>query len=83
MGSVMLLEAWKCRLLPVQLGPRYDNRDSPSGGCFMRKAVYAGSFDPIPNGHLWIIRQAADVVRRYVPPRVFAALQAVHGAHHA
>jgi pantetheine-phosphate adenylyltransferase len=27
----------------------------------MRKAVYAGSFDPITNGHLWIIRQAAPL----------------------
>jgi pantetheine-phosphate adenylyltransferase len=27
----------------------------------MRKAVYAGSFDPITNGHLWIIREAAPL----------------------
>lgn len=25
----------------------------------MRKAVYAGSFDPITNGHLWMVRQGA------------------------
>ncbi len=25
----------------------------------MRKAVYAGSFDPVTNGHLWIIEQSA------------------------
>ena len=25
----------------------------------MRKAVYAGSFDPITNGHLWMIEQGA------------------------
>jgi pantetheine-phosphate adenylyltransferase len=25
----------------------------------MRKAVYAGSFDPITNGHLWMIREGA------------------------
>ena len=25
----------------------------------MRKAVYAGSFDPVTNGHLWIIQQSA------------------------
>ena len=25
----------------------------------MRKAVYAGSFDPVTNGHLWIIEQGA------------------------
>ena len=27
----------------------------------MRKAVYAGSFDPITLGHLWIIQQAAPL----------------------
>jgi pantetheine-phosphate adenylyltransferase len=27
----------------------------------MRKAVYAGSFDPITNGHLWMIRQGAEL----------------------
>jgi len=25
----------------------------------MRKAVYAGSFDPITNGHMWIIKEAS------------------------
>jgi pantetheine-phosphate adenylyltransferase len=32
----------------------------------MRKAVYAGSFDPITNGHLWIIRQAAPLFEQLV-----------------
>ena len=27
----------------------------------MRKAVYAGSFDPITNGHLWMIKQGANL----------------------
>jgi pantetheine-phosphate adenylyltransferase len=27
----------------------------------MRKAVYAGSFDPITNGHLWMIEQGAEL----------------------
>lgn len=27
----------------------------------MRKAVYAGSFDPVTNGHLWIIKQASQL----------------------
>lgn len=26
-----------------------------------RKAVYAGSFDPVTKGHLWIIEQAATM----------------------
>jgi pantetheine-phosphate adenylyltransferase len=27
----------------------------------MKRAVYAGSFDPVTNGHLWIIRQASQL----------------------
>lgn len=27
----------------------------------MRKAVYAGSFDPITNGHLWMIEQSSNL----------------------
>ncbi|MBN1875825.1 MAG: pantetheine-phosphate adenylyltransferase [Anaerolineae bacterium] len=27
----------------------------------MKKAVYAGSFDPITNGHLWMIRQGVNL----------------------
>lgn len=27
----------------------------------IRKAVYAGSFDPLTNGHLWMINQAASL----------------------
>lgn len=27
----------------------------------MRRAVYAGSFDPITHGHLWMIREAAEL----------------------
>ncbi|MFN8770267.1 MAG: pantetheine-phosphate adenylyltransferase [Neisseriaceae bacterium] len=27
----------------------------------MKKAVYAGSFDPVTNGHLWMIKQAAQL----------------------
>jgi len=27
----------------------------------LKKAVYAGSFDPVTNGHLWIIEQAAHM----------------------
>jgi len=27
----------------------------------MKKAVYAGSFDPITNGHLWMIEQAIEL----------------------
>ena len=29
----------------------------------MPKAIYAGSFDPLTNGHLWMIRTAADLFR--------------------
>lgn len=32
----------------------------------MRKAVYAGSFDPVTNGHLWIIEQAATIFDKVV-----------------
>lgn len=27
----------------------------------MKRAVYAGSFDPVTNGHLWMIEQAVDL----------------------
>ena len=32
----------------------------------MPKAVYAGSFDPPTNGHLWVIRTAAELFREVV-----------------
>lgn len=32
----------------------------------MPKAIYAGSFDPLTNGHLWMIRTAADLFRDLV-----------------
>lgn len=32
----------------------------------MKKAVYAGSFDPVTNGHLWIIEQAASMFDKVV-----------------
>jgi pantetheine-phosphate adenylyltransferase len=32
----------------------------------MRKAVYAGSFDPITLGHLWVIQQAAPLFDQLV-----------------
>lgn len=27
----------------------------------MKKAVYAGSFDPVTNGHLWVIEESAQI----------------------
>ncbi|MDI6774806.1 MAG: pantetheine-phosphate adenylyltransferase [Verrucomicrobiota bacterium] len=32
----------------------------------MRKAVYAGSFDPITNGHLWMIERGAALFDRLI-----------------
>ena len=32
----------------------------------MPKAIYAGSFDPVTNGHLWMIRTAAELFRELV-----------------
>ena len=32
----------------------------------MRKAVYAGSFDPVTNGHLWMIEQSAVLFDKLV-----------------
>jgi len=32
----------------------------------MKKAVYAGSFDPVTNGHLWIIAQASRLFDKLV-----------------
>lgn len=32
----------------------------------MRTAVYAGSFDPVTNGHLWIIEQASKIFDKLV-----------------
>src|SRR5436853_4032687 len=36
------------------------------GSQSMRQAVYAGSFDPITFGHLWMIRQAAPLFDQLV-----------------
>ena len=44
----------------------------------MPKAIYAGSFDPLTNGHLWVIHTAADLFRELVvaigvnPDKVYA-----------
>ncbi|WP_157222229.1 adenylyltransferase/cytidyltransferase family protein, partial [Chromobacterium haemolyticum] len=27
----------------------------------LKRAVYAGSFDPVTNGHLWMIREAVEL----------------------
>ena len=32
----------------------------------MPKAIYAGSFDPVTHGHLWMIRTAAELFRELV-----------------
>lgn len=32
----------------------------------MRKAVYAGSFDPITNGHLWMIQEGSKLFEKLV-----------------
>jgi len=32
----------------------------------MPKAIYGGSFDPVTNGHLWMIRTAAELFREVV-----------------
>lgn len=44
----------------------------------MPKAIYAGSFDPLTNGHLWMVRTAADLFRELVvaigvnPEKIYA-----------
>ena len=48
----------------------------------MRKAVYAGSFDPITNGHLWMIEQGSKlfdelVVDSPMPPQAVRMIIAV------
>jgi pantetheine-phosphate adenylyltransferase len=43
----------------ASLAPRLINFGN--GVKYMRKAVYAGSFDPVTNGHLWIIKEAAKL----------------------
>lgn len=32
----------------------------------MNKAIYAGSFDPITNGHLWLIKKAATIFDKLI-----------------
>lgn len=32
----------------------------------MPRAIYAGSFDPLTNGHLWMIRTAAELFRELI-----------------
>ncbi len=32
----------------------------------MRKAVYAGSFDPVTNGHLWMIERGAELFNELI-----------------
>ena len=34
---------------------------SPSLFIIMTKVIYAGSFDPLTNGHLWVIKQACNL----------------------
>ena len=52
----------------------------------MRIAVYPGSFDPITNGHLDVVRRAARVFDRVVvavlaqPPQVAAAGRGPRGS---
>ena len=47
-------------------------------GRAMPKAIYAGSFDPLTNGHMWMIRTAAELFREVVvaigvnPEKVYA-----------
>ena len=40
---------WRCS---------WSKREGPSGVVVKKKAVYAGSFDPITNGHLDVVRRA-------------------------
>ncbi|MES2997660.1 MAG: pantetheine-phosphate adenylyltransferase [Verrucomicrobiota bacterium] len=49
----------KQRILLVQNPP-------VMGSTVMRTAVYAGSFDPPTNGHLWMIRRGLDVFDRLI-----------------
>ena len=39
----------------------YNNAINSLGTQEMTKAIYAGSFDPITNGHLWVIDKAAAI----------------------
>jgi pantetheine-phosphate adenylyltransferase len=32
----------------------------------LKKAVYAGSFDPITNGHLWMVKQGVDLFDKLI-----------------
>jgi len=55
-----------CRIVATGVNLRFPRRRSIVYAAAMRTAVYAGSFDPPTNGHLWMIERGLEMFDRLI-----------------